>query len=138
MSEKKYYIRIKKALVEVTKEVYRVYYQMDRHERYLTEKDIAHKVWQYSNLDTEDILGEEMIPDLQSTSVEDLATANLLVEKLRRCIKLLPDADQRLIHSIFYEGMSERQFARKEGIPLMTVRDKKVKILARLKSFLKN
>lgn len=138
MSERKYYIRIKKTLVEVTEEVYRVYHQMERHERYLSEKDMAHKVWQYSNLDTEDILGEELIPDLQSRNVEDLAMARLLAEKLRRCVKTLPDADRRLIHAIFYEGISERQFAKKMEIPLMTVHDKKRKILAKLEKFLKN
>lgn len=138
MLEKKYYIRIDKTLVEVTEEIYRVYHQMERHERYLTEKDITHKVWQYSNLDTEDILGEELIPDLQASNVEDLAMAHLLAEKLQRCVKMLSDVDQKLIYAIFYEGISERQFAKKMGIPLMTVHDKKVKILAKLKKFLKS
>ena len=64
--EEKYYIHISKIQVEVTEEVYHAYHQMERHERYLIEKYLAHDVWQYSNLDTENILGEEMLIDLQS------------------------------------------------------------------------
>lgn len=42
--KRKYFIRIGKSLVEVTEDVYCTYYQMERHERYLIEKDQAHGV----------------------------------------------------------------------------------------------
>ena len=38
--EKKYYLRVQGCLVEVTKDVYRAYYCMERHTRTLDEKDI--------------------------------------------------------------------------------------------------
>lgn len=66
LAKKKYCIQIGKVQVEVIEEVYHAYHQMERHERYLIEKYLAHDVWQYSNLDTENILGEEMLIDLQS------------------------------------------------------------------------
>ena len=80
MSEKKkYYIYIdKKTQVEVTEEVYRAYSQMERHERHLVEKDRSHGVVLYSNLDTGNTLGEEILPDLQSVCVEDLAISHML------------------------------------------------------------
>lgn len=140
MSEKKkYYICIdKKIQVEVTEEVYRAYYQIERHERYLLEKDHSHGVVLYSNLDTEDTLGEEILPDLQSVCVEDLAISHMLSKKLRQCIKLLSKEDQQLIQAIFYDEMSEYQLARQMGIPQRTINNRKKKILAKLLNFLKN
>ena len=36
---KKYFIKIKGALVEVTDEIYIAYYEMERKEKYMVEKD---------------------------------------------------------------------------------------------------
>jgi len=136
LEKKKYYIRIEKNLVEVNEEIYRSYYQMGRHERYLTEKDKAHKVLQYSNFDTDELLGEEMIPDFQSTSVEDRAITHILSERLHQCITLLPKSDQRLLQAIYGDGLSERQLSRKIGIPQKTINNRKHQILAKLKKLL--
>lgn len=46
MAEKKeYWIKVQGQLVPVTKEIYLVYYRMDRRERHLEEKDRAHGVF---------------------------------------------------------------------------------------------
>lgn len=134
--KKKYYIRIEKNLIEVSEEIYRCYHQMGRHERYLTEKEKAHNVLQYSNFDTDELLGEEMIPDFQSTSVEDHATTHILSERLHQCITLLPKSEQRLLQAIYGDGMSEHQLSRKIGIPQKTINNRKRQILAKLKKLL--
>lgn len=109
MAEKKEYrIRVNGILVEVTQEVYQSYYRMKRRESFLIEKDMNHGVELYSNLDTDETLGEEMLPDLHSPDVEEHAITNVLSEKLRRCISQLPEAERQLIYAIYYEGLSER------------------------------
>ncbi len=45
------------------KEVYRAYYSIERHTRTLDEKDIRNGKVLYSDLDTDELLGEEMVPD---------------------------------------------------------------------------
>lgn len=80
--KKEYRIRVDGVLVEVTQEVYQSYYRMRRREAFLIEKDIDHGVELYSNLDTDETLGEEMLPDLYSPGVEERAITNVLSEMI--------------------------------------------------------
>ena len=131
-----YYIRVRGALVQVTSEVYKACYQAKRRAKTLNEKDERNGLVSYDSMDTEDTLGEEMIPDYSLPSVEDAALENLLQEKLRNCLNLLPKTDQDLLHALYFEELSERQFADKLGLHYMTVHSRKVKILANLKKMI--
>lgn len=137
VAKKEYRIRVNGVLVEVTREVYQSYYRMRRHESFLVEKDMDHGVELYSNLDTDETLGEEMLPDLHSPNVEERAITNVLSEKLRRCISQLPEAEQQLIHAIYYEGSSEHQFAEESGVSQVTIHKRKKMILAKLLKLMK-
>ena len=55
--ERKYRIRVDGILVDVSKEVYRAYYSIERHTRTLDEKDIRNGKVLYSDLDTDELLG---------------------------------------------------------------------------------
>ena len=136
--KKEYRIRVAGVLVEVTQEVYLAYYRMKRREQFLIEKDMEHGVELYSNLDTDETLGEEMLPDRYSPGVEEKVITEVLSEKLRRCIDRLPEVEKKLIRAIYYEGTSERQLSRQTGIPQMTINSRKRKILAKLKKSLEN
>lgn len=114
--EKKYYIRIPEALVEVTEEVYRAYHQEDRHGRTMEEKDQRNGLASYDELDTVELTGQEMIPDREAVSVEDAAIANIFRDKLRRCLALLSDSDRQLISALYFDGLSERKLSQKTGI----------------------
>ena len=133
---KKYRIRIPSACVEVTREVYLTYYRMERHTRHLEEKDAHHGTVLYSDMDTENLVGEETIPDLLSPSVEDEALDRLMEDKLRKCLPLLTESEMELIDALFYQGISERQFSCKTGLPVMTIHNRKVKILGKLKKLI--
>ena len=90
MAKKKIYqIKVQGQLVPVTEEVYLTYYRMGRRERHLEEKDRAHGVFSYHALDTAEIYGEDIIPDIVSPRVEDLIVDKLIAEKLHRCITQL-------------------------------------------------
>lgn len=137
MAEKKnYMIKVQRSLVEVTQEVYQAYYQIERHTRTLDEKDRRNGVMFYSNLDTDGLLGEEMIPDQDAASVEDAAIAHILHEKLCHCLAMLPDEERKLLDALFFEGFSERQLASSSGIPYMTVHSRKVRALQKLKNLM--
>ena len=98
MKEKKeYQIRIPGRLVPVSKEVYLAYYRMARREQFVFEKDRRAGVAYYSDLDTEETLGEEMIPDLDAPAVETAAVTHVMREALREALISLSEADLRLI-----------------------------------------
>lgn len=134
MAERKEYrIKVQGVLVEVTREVYLAYYSIDRHTRTLDEKDVRNGKVLYSALDTEETLGEEMIPDSGAARVEDVAIGNILREKLRHCLTLLPEPERELIQALYFEGLTERQFSKRTGIPQRTINDRRNRAIARLK-----
>ena len=69
-SERKYFIRLGNQLVEVSREVYTAYYQMDRQERYQIERDYKHGLLYYDSWDTEERNGEDYIKDITQDTEE--------------------------------------------------------------------
>ncbi len=138
MAEKKYFIRIDNQRIRVSENVYRTYYGLRRQAKTLEEKDRRNFRILYSNLDTSEILGEEMVPDICTVSVEDIVIAKLTSEKLHRCISLLPDSDQELIRAMYFNQLSERKISKITGIPYMTLHDRKTRILKKLRELMIN
>ena len=58
---KRYFIRVQKILVEVTGEVYTAYYEMERKEKYLLERDKSHGLLYYDGWDIETSNGVDFI-----------------------------------------------------------------------------
>ncbi|WP_312355414.1 sigma-70 family RNA polymerase sigma factor [Aminipila sp.] len=135
--KKKYQIKIQGQLVPVTEEVYLTYYRMKRRERHLKEQDAKHGVFHYSALDTKDTNGEDGIPDLTSPRIEDYVMNKLIAEKLSHCIAQLTEEEQELIQALFFRAISERQLSAETGLHHMTIHDRKIKILGKLKKLMK-
>ena len=132
MADKKYYIRVPEARVEVSEEVYKAFWSMERHSRTLQEKDVRNHVFSYDAFDTDDMLGSELFPDKTTSNFEDQIIAEMMAAQLRRCIALLPEEDQKLIQAIYYDGLSEREVSKHEGIPQTTVSYRLRQILRKL------
>ena len=139
---KQYVIKLDGKLIPVSEEVYLEYYRSDRHARYLEEKDARHGVVHYSDMDTDELNGEDMIPDLNAEQPEDKAVHKILLERLRACLDLLTDDERGLVDALFFsnngDGMSERDHAKISGIPQQTINYRKVKIIGKLKKLLGN
>ncbi len=135
MAEK--YIRIRGKLVAVTEEVYLAYYRQDRRARFSREKHLSRGVVSFNDLDTDEMNGEDAIPDLTTPSVEDMVEGKMLAEQLHRCLALLPEAEQKLLHALYFEGQSERKYAETVGITQKAVNKRRHKALARLRILMK-
>ena len=134
--QRKYYIRVPEALVEVSKDLYSEYHRIERHLSTLEEKDARHGLVSLSGLDTRRASIEETIADQNTEPIEDQVIAKLMAAKLKRCINMLPLAERELIRAIYYDGMSERQVASKTGIHYMTLPSRKKRILGKLKKMM--
>lgn len=135
--DKKYYIKVTDTLVEVSEEVYLTYYRMRRRCSAVQERDTYNGVTSYDALDTEDMLGVDNIPDSNSPSVEDVVMGNLLREKLQFCLSQLTLPEQLLIHALFYEQKTEREYAKTLGISQKAVNKRRHKALAKLRRLIK-
>ena len=136
-NREKYIIKTDDVLVEVSREVYDAYYSVERHLRTLDEKDERNGTVQYSNLDTKETLGVEMLQDLTAEPVEDEALLRVLSERLHQCLSLLPVSDQKLIRAIYFMNLTEREYASQIGISQKGVNKRKHKILKKLRKMLK-
>ncbi|MPN40738.1 hypothetical protein SDC9_188277 [bioreactor metagenome] len=120
--------------IPVTKEVYKAYYQCRDREKYLN------KLSEYKNISLEDCnergISLEYIISALTDSLEDEVVQRDMVERLQQCLLRLNEAERQLIISLFYYERSERQLAEELGIPRMTLHDRKIKILDKLKKLM--
>ena len=134
--KQKYYIRIRKELVEVTQDVYLEYYRAARREQAQKEKEMRQGVFSYDALDAEGRLGREMLS--HSVDTEDFVASRIMCAKLHQSLELLPSSERDLLLAIYFDGLSERKLHEKTGIPQTTISYQKRKALARLKKLLEN
>ena len=132
----KYFIPIEGKLIEVEENVYVAYYKMDRRERYLEERDKDNGVVSYNTIDSQGIDGESGLQDVVTETMEAIALANELRNQLHRCIAALPRAERELIHAIYFEGMTETEYASKSNMTQSGISRRRKKTLSKLKKLL--
>lgn len=55
------------------------------------------------------------------------------IDALRKAISVLPDADKALIRALFYDGLTEREYAKVTGLPQKTINNRKLAIIRKLR-----
>lgn len=135
--------------IEVTEEIYQVYMQGDRKMRYLetdlkierTILDESGRIQQIipSREDSLDRLVEDNARQFEDTreSVEDAVLRKLAEDDLRRALTKLTDEEYALVCALFYEGRTERDYAKELGVSQVAVHKRKQRILKKLKGILK-
>ena len=114
--KEKYMIKIQGALIEVSEDVYYAYFRMERQERWQEEKKQEHEVVSYDALDNGETTGAEAIQDMATPSMEEIAIANELNERLHHAVAALPKAERDLIRAIYFEGQTEEDYGKKTGM----------------------
>ena len=132
----RYFIPVDGKYYETTKEVYEVYYQMDRRERYLEERDLNKGVINFCDIDNEDYSAEEILSD-KDKDIEEEVINKILIKTVLEAIMTLDEEEKWLIQELFFCGKSQRQLAKECGIPLMTLNCRKQKIIEKIKKYLK-
>lgn len=131
--QKTYQLPAEGKLIEVTKEQYSAFYKHKRREKYLEERDKAHRLQHYSDLDTDEILGEEMFSYPEEVGVEEQVVDKMLLETMLQCVRELPEEDQMYIHALFYQKKTEREYAEELGLAQATVNYHRNRIISALK-----
>lgn len=134
--KEKYMIKVGGKLVEVTPDVYYAYFRMERQERWQEEKQQGHAVVSYDALDDGETVGVEVVPDLTTPSMEEAVMTREIHEKLHRAVEDLPKTERELIHAIYFDGMTTREYAKLSGLSQTGVSYRLRKILSKLKSFM--
>jgi RNA polymerase sigma factor (sigma-70 family) len=138
-------IKIDKKLVFVNEELYKEYYQMARHEKYL-ENDI--KVGRTdidyitgaitfvpSKEDSIDRLMEQGVDFADEKSVEDIICDKAMLFILQEAMAELNDKEQELLKDLYYKNLTVRQAAEKENVSHVAIIKRHKKILEKLQKF---
>ena len=134
--KEKYIIRVEGELIEVSPDVYYAYFRMERQERGQEEKKQRNTVVSYDALDTEETTGAETMPDLIVPSLEHQIISREIRDTLHQAVDALPKAERELIKAIYFEGMTENDFAKASGMSQTGVSYRRRKILSKLKLLL--
>lgn len=134
--KEKYVIKIQGRLIEVSEDVYYAYFRMERKERWQEEKKVEHNVLSYDALDDSETLGIENVMDVTAPTLEEVVEAHELRERVRHAVSLLPKAERELIRAIYYEELTERDVAEKEGVSQNKVFKQRQRALAKLRLLL--
>lgn len=144
----KYIIVISGEAIEVTPEVYDVYYRAERKERHFMhelkagrsriDKVTGEKIFLPSLEDSYDRLVEASLQFGNYTyDLEEEVLSNLMVDRLNQAIATLNVDEAEIIRKLYYEEVSEVRLAKMLGIPRTTLHDKKVRILEKLHRMLR-
>ncbi len=132
----KKYIRVDETLVEVSEEVYKEYYRMERRERYQVERDLLKGTFSYHGLDYEDMTGEELLSNQNLLSIEEQIEIKYMIEELKMSLRKLDISERKLINEIYYKGKSLRSLSKEWNAPLIRIYRQHERILTKLKEML--
>ncbi len=121
--------------IDVSEDVYRAYYRGWEKVKYLRKVDRVHCRHSYEALCEEDNDGEDISVDPAPTLEEQLLKKEQ-IELLHRCLDMLPSWDRDLIHALYYDRKTERQYAAEIGMSKSGVHNRREQILAKLKSLM--
>lgn len=128
--------------VEVPPERAKFYESEKRRRRYLSavmeELDISiTSLDVVMDAENEIVNGEYALSSL-SIDIEELLIEKIEKEELHKAIQKLTKEERAFIKALFFDGYTERDYAKKKGVYHNAVHKKKLRILKKIKNFLKN
>ena len=149
-----YIITVDDEDMEVSKEIYEVYAVGDRKMRYMELDLKCDRVLQDADgravldangqpivlpereVSLDQLISEDWEFPSSAPSPEDAVMERFEIDALYSCLDLLETDERALIDALFFDGLTEREYSAKTGIPQKTINDRKQRILRKLKKLL--
>ena len=136
MDKKEYYLYVKGKAVPVSEEVYKAYWKITEHEKYLQRKDWKHNVIPFSALDHDGHFVETITDE--RIDLEKIVEVKMQIEELHKALATLTKEERELIEAIFYREESLRSISRKEKVTHQAISGLRDRILEKLRKILEN
>lgn len=130
----KYYIYVRGSKIPVTETVYKSYWQLVNHEKYLGRKDRKFGVLPFSSFEVDGLPLENILPDT-TVDVERLVETKLLIEQLNEALLILSDKEFEIIDALYFREHSIREVAVKQEMSATSVLRMRNAILDNLRKF---
>ena len=133
--KREYFIYVKGKAVPVSEEVYKAYWKITEHEKYLQRKDWKYDVIPFSAMDYDghfvDNITDERI------DIEKIVEVKMQIEELNKALATLTKKERELI-AIFYKEESLRAIGKKEKVSYQAIGKRRDKILEKLRKILED
>ena len=136
MDKKEYFLYVKGKAVKVSEEVYKAYWKITEHEKYLIKKDWKNNVIPFSALDYDGHFVDNIIDE--RIDLEKIVEVKMQIEELHRALNTLTKEERELMEAIFYKEESLRSIGKKEKVSYQTIGKRRDKILEKLRKILED
>ena len=136
MDKKDYCLYVKGKAVKVSEEVYRAYWKITEHEKYLIKKDWKNNVTPFSALDYDGHFVDNIIDE--RIDLEKIIEVKMQIEELNKALATLTRKERELIEAIFYKEESLRSIGKKEKVSYQAIGKRRDKILEKLRKLLED
>ncbi|MEB3028663.1 sigma factor-like helix-turn-helix DNA-binding protein [Parvimonas micra] len=136
MDKKDYYLYVKGKAVKVSEEVYKAYWKITEHEKYLQRKDWKYDVIPFSAMDYDGHFVDNIIDE--RIDLEKIVEIKMQIEELNKALATLTKKEKELIEAIFYKEESLRSIGKKEKVSYQAIGKRRDKILEKLRKLLED
>ena len=136
MAKKEYYLYVKGKAVPVSEEVYKAYWKITEHEKYLQRKDWKYDVIPFSAMDYDGHFVANIIDE--RIDLEKIVEVKMQIEELNKALATLTKKERELIEAIFYKEESLRSISKKEKVSYQAIGKRRDKILEKLRKLLED
>ena len=136
MGKKEYHIYVRGKAVPVSEEVYKAYWKITEHEKYLQRKDWKYDVIPFSALDNDGHFVDNIIDE--RIDLEKIVEVKMQIEELNKALATLTKKERELIEAIFYKEESLRLIGKKEKVSYQAIGKRRDKILEKLRKLLED
>ena len=136
MDKKEYFLYVKGKAVKVSEEVYKAYWKITEHEKYLIKKDWKNNVIPFSALDYDGHFVDNIIDE--RIDLEKIVEVKMQIEELHKALATLTKEEKELMEAIFYREESLRSISRKEKVTHQAIGQRRDKILEKLRKILED
>ena len=136
MDKKDYYLYVKGKAVKVSEEVYKAYWKITEHEKYLQRKDWKYDVIPFSAMDYDGHFVDNIIDE--RIDLEKIVEVKMQIEELNKALATLTKKERELIEAIFYKEESLRSIGKKEKVSYQAIGKRRDKILEKLRQRLED
>ena len=136
MDKKDYYLYVKGKVVKVSEEVYKAYWKITEHEKYLQRKDWKYDVIPFSAMDYDGHFVDNIIDE--RVDLEKIVEVKMQIEELNKALATLTKKEREMIEAIFYKEESLRSISKKEKVSYQAIGKRRDKILEKLRKLLED
>lgn len=134
--KREYFIYVKGKAVKVSEEVYKAYWKITEHEKYLIKKDWKNNVIPFSALDYDGHFVDNIIDE--RVDLEKIVEIKMQIEELNKALATLTKKERELIEAIFYKEEGLRSIGKKEKVSYQAIGKRRDKILEKLRKLLED